>query len=70
VTPRESMPEAVKFVMLGAPTTHFVAASKAILFRGAGLSIVWPQFLALAAIGAAFFLPSLARFRKTIGTMT
>lgn len=28
-----------------------------------------PQFLALAAIGAAFFAIALTRFRKTIGTM-
>jgi ABC-2 type transport system permease protein len=30
---------------------------------------VWPQFLSLAVIGAALFVPSLARFRRTIGTM-
>ena len=69
VTPRESMPEFVQFVMLGAPTTHFVAAAKSILFRGSGFSIVWPEFLALAVIGTALFVPSLTRFRKTIGTM-
>jgi hypothetical protein len=43
-TPRESMPELVQNLMLAAPTTHFVASSQAILFRGAGLSVVWPQF--------------------------
>jgi ABC-2 type transport system permease protein len=42
---------------------------KAILFRGAGLGVVWPQFLALAAIGAAFFSVSLNRFRKAISQM-
>lgn len=68
-TPRESMPEFVQFIMLAAPTTHFVMLAQAILYRGAGLSVVWPQFIALAAIGAALFVPSLARFRKTIGTM-
>ncbi len=51
MTPRESMPEAVQFVMLAAPTTHFVTLAQAILYRGAGLAIVWPQFLALAMIG-------------------
>lgn len=30
-TPRESMPEAVQFTMLAAPTTHFVALAQAIL---------------------------------------
>jgi ABC-2 type transport system permease protein len=55
--------------MLLAPTTHFVMLAQGILFRGASLAIVWPQFLALPAIGAAFFGYALARFRATIGTM-
>ena len=68
-TPRESMPVLVQDLMLAAPTTHFVALGQAILFRGAGLSVVWPQFLALAAIGAVFFTIALNRFRKTISQM-
>jgi ABC-2 type transport system permease protein len=68
-TPRESMPAVVQAVMLAAPTTHFVAASQAILFRGAGLEVVWPQFLALAAIGTLLFLVALRRFRAAIGQM-
>ena len=68
-TPRESMPELVQNLMLAAPTTHFVMLAQAILFRGAGLSIVWPQFVALLLIGGALFVYSLARFRKTIGRM-
>jgi ABC-2 type transport system permease protein len=69
-TPRESMPELVQYVMLGAPTTHFVMLAQGILYRGAGLKVVWPQFLTITLIGAVFFLISLARFRRTIGTMT
>jgi ABC-2 type transport system permease protein len=69
LTPRESMPEPVQFVMLAAPTTHFVLLAQAILYRGAGLATVWPQFLALAAIGSVFFGYALSRFRATIGTM-
>ena len=65
-TPRESMPELVQHLMLVAPTTHFVQLGQAILFRGAGLSVVWPQFVALALIGAVLFAFSLARFRRTI----
>ncbi|EAW0213736.1 ABC transporter permease [Salmonella enterica] len=68
-TPRESMPQAVQDIMLTMPTTHFVSLAQAILYRGAGLSIVWPQFLTLLAIGGVFFLIALLRFRKTIGTM-
>ena len=69
-TPRESMPEFVRFVMLAAPNTHFVMLAQAILYRGAGFAVVWPQFLAIVAIGAALFGLSLARFRRTISSMT
>ncbi|HSH13241.1 MAG TPA: ABC transporter permease, partial [Desulfurivibrionaceae bacterium] len=68
-TPRESMPPFVQFVMLAAPNTHYVLLAKAILFRGAGFAVIWPQFLALAMIGSSLFAFSLARFRKTITTM-
>ncbi|PZO89525.1 MAG: hypothetical protein DI623_10020, partial [Sphingomonas sanxanigenens] len=68
-TPRESMPELVQNIMLAAPTTHFVKMAQAILYRGAGLDVVWPQFLAIIAIGAVFFGIALTRFRKTIATM-
>ena len=68
-TPRESMPQTVQDVMLIAPTTHFVSAAQAILFRGAGLDVVWPQCLALLGIGALLFVASLTRFRKTISQM-
>ncbi len=69
-TPRESMPEFAQAVMLAAPTTHFVSSAQAILYRGAGLEAVWPQLLALVAIGTVFFVIALTRFRKTIGMMT
>lgn len=69
-TPRESMPVFVQFVMMAAPTTHFVKLGQAILFRGAGFEVVWPQFVFLALIGSVLFAASLVRFRKTIGMMT
>ena len=68
-TPRESMPALVQFVMLAAPTTHFVMLAQGILYRGAGLAVVWPQFIALTVIGAGLFGYALVRFRQTIGTM-
>ncbi|CUI78555.1 ABC transporter permease [Achromobacter aegrifaciens] len=68
-TPRESMPQFVQDIMLAAPTTHFVELGQAILYRGAGLSVVWQPFLALALIGSVLFAFSLARFRKTLSQM-
>ncbi|SHH87933.1 ABC transporter permease [Pollutimonas bauzanensis] len=68
-TPRESMPQFVQDIMLAAPTTHFVSLGQAILYRGAGFNAVWPQFLALLAIGSVFFAIALGRFRKTLSQM-
>lgn len=68
-TPTDSMPVFVQNVMQLAPTTHFVSAAQAILYRGAGFDVIWPQFLANLAIGAAFFAIALSRFRKTISQM-
>ena len=68
-TPTDSMPVFVQNIMQLAPTTHFVSAAQAILYRGAGFDVVWPQFVANIAIGAAFFAIALSRFRKTISQM-
>ena len=65
-TPIESQPEILQAVMQAVPSTHFVSFAQAILYRGAGFEIVWPQFLLVTAIGSAFFLFAAARFRKTI----
>lgn len=67
VTPRESMPLPVQNFMLIAPTTHFVKLAQGILFRGADITVVWPEMLAIAGIGAVFFSFALVRFRKTMG---
>ena len=65
-TPMESMPKWVQVVMQAAPTTHFVEFSQAILYRGAGLDVVWFSFLKLLCIGALLFALSLSSFRKSV----
>ena len=67
-TSQDNMPDVIRWVMQLSPTTHFVNFSKAILFRGAGLSIVWPIFLKMIAIGALFFAVALKRFRRTVAS--
>lgn len=66
VTPVESMPDFVRIPMMIAPDTHFVALARSVLFRGAGLDVIWPQVTALITIGSAFFATSLWRFRKSL----
>lgn len=68
-SPRESMPEFPQNIMLVAPTTHFVELGQSVLFRGAGIEVVWVQLLVLAVTGATLFSLLLMRFRKTISQM-
>lgn len=63
VTPRESMPQIIQLVMLAAPNTHFVMLAQAVLFRGAGFAVVWPELAAMLMIGIVLFAFSLRRFR-------
>lgn len=65
-TPRESMPGWVQDIMLAAPNTHLVELSSSILFRGAGIDVVWKQYVFLFLIGSVLFWISLCRFRKSV----
>lgn len=69
-TPLESMPPWLAKFMQISPSTHFVAFAQAILYRGAGLDVVWTQFLAVAAIGALFFGLAIQRFRSVVAQAT
>jgi ABC-2 type transport system permease protein len=66
VTPQEGMPRALRIIMQAAPSTHFTSFSKAVLYRGAGLDIVWPELAAMAAIGILLFFLAAWRFRSTM----
>ena len=69
-TPLESMPPWLAKLMQLSPSTHFVAFAQSILYRGAGLDVVWPQFVAVAVIGALFFWLAILRFRSSIAQAT
>jgi ABC-2 type transport system permease protein len=65
-TPMETMPDWLQTAMQILPSTHFVAFAQAVLYRAAGIDIVWPQLVAIAVISAAFFALSLLRFRFAV----
>jgi ABC-2 type transport system permease protein len=69
-TPLESMPLWLANAMQVSPSTHFVSFAQAILYRGAGFGVVWPEFLAVAAIGGLFFTVAIARFRSITAQAT
>jgi ABC-2 type transport system permease protein len=59
------MPPWLANAMQLSPSTHFVSFAQAILYRGAGFDVIWPQFLFVAVVGGLFFLVALMRFRST-----
>jgi ABC-2 type transport system permease protein len=63
-TPLESMPGWMAAIAQFSPTAHFVSFAQAILYRGAGPSLLWRQFLEVALFGGLFFVLALLRFRK------
>ena len=63
-TPLESMPPWLATAMQASPSTHFVSFAQSILYRGAGIDVVWPEFLAVAGIGGVFFSLAILRFRS------
>jgi ABC-2 type transport system permease protein len=65
-TPVESQPIWVQYISFFLPSRHFVSFSQKIIYRGGGISAVWPQFLMVSAIGLTFFVYSLVLFRKSI----
>jgi len=65
-TPLESMPPWLATVMQASPSTHFVSFAQAILYRGAGFSVVWPEFALVALVGGLFLAIALMRFRKVV----
>lgn len=63
-TPLESMPQWLQEIVVFIPATAFVSMAQGILFRGAGLEVVWPDMLLVTVIGLAFFSYSTLRFRS------
>lgn len=66
LTPLEAMPKSISNFMLVMPSSHFTRFAMAVLFRGAGISLVWKEILAMAGIGGIFITVSLLRFRASI----
>src|ERR1700739_66085 len=64
-TPLESIPPWLATAMQASPSTHFVSFAQSILYRGAGVDTVWPEFLAVAGIGGLFFSLAILRFRSS-----
>ena len=66
-TPLESMPVWLQYTMKTvSPAPHFVSFAQSVLYRGASLSIVWPQLLSCLVLGLIYYAISLSRFRTVL----
>jgi len=68
-TPLESMPVLLQRIMQFVPSTHFVSFSQAVLFRNATPMMVWPAMAKMLAIGLAYTVFTLSRFRKMLAAV-
>lgn len=68
MTPMDTMPLWLQDAMQVSPSTQFVRFAQAVLYRGAGIELVWPQLAAMVAISAVSYGLSLLRFRSSVST--
>jgi ABC-2 type transport system permease protein len=68
--PLESQPHWLQHLTFLLPSRHFVSVSQAIIYRGAGVDIVWPEFALITGLGLVCFLVSLGLFRRSIAVST
>ena len=66
-TPPEAMPQVMRWAMTISPLYYFNEMGYAILFKGAGLDIIWDSLLGLSVLGGFFFNFGVWRFRKQFG---
>jgi ABC-2 type transport system permease protein len=66
LTPIEAMPKWVQPLTLLNPIAHFARIARAVLVKGAGLDVVYPNLLALMLLASLFVGVSAWRFRRQL----
>lgn len=64
MVPIESMPRGLQIVSLASPLRHYMEVILGVFLKGAGFADLWPQTLALLAIGTVLFTSALIAFRR------
>ena len=65
VYPVENMPEVVQWITYANPVRYALVIVRGIFLKGTGLGVLWPQMLALLAMGLLMLAVAVKRFRKT-----
>jgi ABC-2 type transport system permease protein len=69
MSPVESQPQWVQYVTWFFPSRHYVSFMQAIVYRGAGLDIVWKEFTTVLVMGVTFLSVSLVLFRRSVAAV-
>jgi ABC-2 type transport system permease protein len=64
--PIHSMPRIFQYVTYINPMRYFIEIVRGLFLRGSGISVLWPQLLALAGFGIVVLSLSVLRFRKRL----
>jgi len=64
--PISSMPTILQWFTYLNPLRYFLVVIRGTFLKGVGISVLWPQLLAMATIAVCLLAISVARFRKTL----
>jgi ABC-2 type transport system permease protein len=64
--PVASMPDFMRWISYVNPMTYYLIVIRGTFLKGVGLSVLWPQMLALAALGVTLLAISVLRFHKSL----
>jgi len=65
--PIANMPVLIRYITYVIPLRYFLEIVRGIFLKGSGLAELWPQALALLAIGISVLTLSVMRFQKKLG---
>jgi ABC-2 type transport system permease protein len=64
--PIRNMPQSIQYLTYLNPVRYFIEIVRGLFLKGSGVSVLWPQMLALAVFGVVILSLSAMRFRKRL----
>jgi len=64
--PISAMPKVLQWLTIINPLRYFLVVIRAVFLKGAGIDVLWPDFSAMAILGAGMLTLSVMRFRKSL----
>lgn len=66
MSPIEDQPPWLQSITFFFPSRHYLEFSQGVLYRGAGIDILWFEFVVIALLGISYLAFSLSLFRRSI----